>query len=145
MKSIAILLGLFAAGAIAAPIKIDDSFNYTNNIDNAVDVEDARRAAAPIKNADSFNYTNNINNAVDVEDARRAADYEDDAFKYTDNIDNASDIKEVGDGFNYTDNLNNAADVKDVKDASRESYEHVVTDADGKLIYGHVMLILCLF
>ncbi|KAI1282902.1 hypothetical protein F5Y07DRAFT_394867 [Xylaria sp. FL0933] len=67
MKSIAIITGLFAVCVLGAPLGTRqpvsdlDSFNYTNNINNAVSAKD--------EVSDLFNYTNNINNAVTVVDA----------------------------------------------------------------------------
>ncbi|KAI3340706.1 hypothetical protein F4824DRAFT_496996 [Ustulina deusta] len=83
MKSIAIITSLFVLGALSAPIdtrqpspaSLLDSFNYSNNIDNAVNAKDIE--------ADSFNYSNNIDNAVNAKDAKS------DLFDYTNNIDNA--------------------------------------------------------
>ncbi|KAI0976643.1 hypothetical protein F4678DRAFT_414000 [Xylaria arbuscula] len=81
MKSIAIITGLFAVVVLGAPISTRqpvsdlDSFNYTNNINNAVNANDVV--------SDSFDYTNNINNAVNAKDA------ESDSFNYTNNINNA--------------------------------------------------------
>ncbi|KAJ3566717.1 hypothetical protein NPX13_g7029 [Xylaria arbuscula] len=149
MRSFAtIIIGLFAAGALTAPIKgdvqearraidyEDDAFRYSDNIDNAVDVKDTSKAYD--YEDDAFRYTDNIDNAVDLVEAPRATDYEDDAFRYSDNIDNAVDLKDAkessdadADAFKYTDNINNAADLKDAKSIKHESWEHVVTDADG--------------
>ncbi|KAI0810428.1 hypothetical protein GGR55DRAFT_139342 [Xylaria sp. FL0064] len=82
MKSIAIITGLFSLCVLGAPVGTRqpvsdlDSFNYTNNINNAVNAEDVV--------SDSFDYTNNINNAVNAKDATS------DSFNYTNNIDNAA-------------------------------------------------------
>lgn len=90
MKSFAIIAGLFAAVALAAPVKPVsdlDSFNYTNNINNAVAVEDAT--------SDEFNYHNNIDNAVTAEDAVS------DEFNYHNNIDNAVTVVDSDGKENY--------------------------------------------
>ncbi|KAI0437911.1 hypothetical protein F4803DRAFT_555579 [Xylaria telfairii] len=95
MKSIAIIASLFAVSAFSAPISTRqpspasdlDSFNYTNNINNAVNANDAE--------SDAFNYHNNIDNAVTVVDA--------DGTKvvlsspYTDDVEAADPAKVLGD------------------------------------------------
>ncbi|KAI1120129.1 hypothetical protein F5Y10DRAFT_273386 [Nemania abortiva] len=94
MKSVAIIVGLLAAAALSAPVsrveaKRDvesDTFNYTNNINNAVEAKDAE--------SDLFNYHNNIDNAVTVSDA--------DGTKvilsspYTDDVDAADRLAVLG-------------------------------------------------
>ncbi|KAI0452921.1 hypothetical protein F5B21DRAFT_317670 [Xylaria acuta] len=94
MKSITIITGLFAVGALSAPISTRqpspasalDTFNYTNNINNAVNAEDVE--------SDAFNYHNNIDNAVTVVDA--------DGTKvvlsspYTDDVETADPAKVLG-------------------------------------------------
>lgn len=67
MKSIAVIIGLFAAAALSAPLSQliakdveSDAFDYTNNINNKVDVKDVT--------PDLFDYHNNIDNGVVVDD-----------------------------------------------------------------------------
>jgi hypothetical protein len=69
MQSIVILFGLFAAGALGAPVNArgsaavnEDAFNYHDNINNAVTVPVNNKQFDPLD--DSFNYHDNINNAV---------------------------------------------------------------------------------
>ncbi|KAJ8125181.1 hypothetical protein O1611_g8457 [Lasiodiplodia mahajangana] len=94
MKSISVIIGLFAVAALSAPVshlkaKKDvgsDAFNYTNNINNAVEAKDVE--------SDTFNYHNNIDNAVTVSDA--------DGTKvilsspYTDDVDAADRLAVLG-------------------------------------------------
>ncbi|KAI0192334.1 hypothetical protein EV127DRAFT_491507 [Xylaria flabelliformis] len=94
MKSFTIITGLFAVSALSAPLSVRqpspasdlDSFNYTNNVNNAASAKDVE--------SDAFNYHNNINNAATVVDA--------DGTKvvlsspYTDDVDAADPAKVLG-------------------------------------------------
>ncbi|KAI0398913.1 hypothetical protein F4802DRAFT_603492 [Xylaria palmicola] len=64
MKSFLIIVTLFAAATLGAPVgnsADSDLFNYHNNINNAATVDSTE--------SDVFNYHNNIDNAVTVTDA----------------------------------------------------------------------------
>ncbi|KAI1170267.1 hypothetical protein F4777DRAFT_569822 [Nemania sp. FL0916] len=118
MKCTAVIVGFFAAAALSAPVKVrgvesaeviaSDAFNYHNNINNAVTVNDAVNDA----DSDEFNYHNNINNAATVKSVKDAD------FNYGNYIDNLATAKDADDTadsdlFNYTNNIDNAATVTD--------------------------------
>ncbi|TGJ79872.1 hypothetical protein E0Z10_g8888 [Xylaria hypoxylon] len=74
MKSIAIITGLLAVTALSAPVSI--------------------RQPTPASDLDLFNYTNNINNAVTVEDADGTKIVL--SSPYTDDIEAADPAKVLG-------------------------------------------------
>lgn len=123
MKSIAVIVSLFATGVLSAPIRSlerkgsdADAFNYTNNINNAIAVSDVERST----DSDAFNYTNNIDNAVTANDAEEEA-------------------KPVSDLFNYTNNINNAVTVEDAdgtKVILSSPYTNDVNAADAAAVLG---------
>ncbi|KAI8628054.1 hypothetical protein F5Y19DRAFT_439401 [Xylariaceae sp. FL1651] len=88
MKSITIIISLFAAGVLSAPVSVDDAFNYTNNINNAADAKELNA------NTDAFNYHNNIDNAVTVTDADGTEVVL--SSPYTDDVEAADPVKVLG-------------------------------------------------